>query len=528
MTSEYTGFEIGGYDEDASTTNDNDYQFGHTRIIKHSFIPKSNNINRRKMGPVEDVKDDTAMAIDGKPFNIDKTEDTQQPDSKSKQSLSPLTILKKIVGGVERLYEKIEPQFIDHIPKEITQMADMIEGDMLNFEKKYPGWVSENENLKFFIEREMDYKGFSEHTPMLKQLDDLGMRIFTNHETKELRIVFQGFNPEAGVNSGKHVKNILNPLKDAVKEFSQSYIADESKSFIEFFKNKYPEYELVFNGHSWGAFQAKYWATEYKTTSHLFNAHIMPWNRFKQMGRHFFHTTISDYTDFKHLYPAISKDTHFYYPASKNAWTRATEKIGETSNEIARKIYYMTDGHYMQQFMNPQEESIFSKYFYKNLTKTGILKTLGIGMTALDTYFALKKDFNNDNPIGEKIADSTIDVANKTQEFILGNALFDSIFASTVALAPETGGISLVAGVVALGGVLVYTGLSEGVVPIVKKGVVYEANELKKSADVIGKAVETGKDVNGDSIKSKIGSSIKKKNEYWKRKARSVKHFFHW
>jgi hypothetical protein len=365
----------------------------------------------------------------------------------------PINILRTALTGANKSYEYTKPLYIDHIPELLTDKANMIE-DPETFLNKNTDWE--------LIDNE------------LAELE-LGMRSYVNNVTKKLEITFHGYDSREGEWSEMVWNQIINPRKDANKFFIGTEQAKNSKKEIEALIEQFSEHELSFSGHSWGAFQARHFAAEFDTISHLFNAHIMPWNTFKKAGEHFFHTTITDPTDFKHLFPSkVANESHFYYPA----------------NQIIKDepaVQKILSGHFLKNFVNSEEVSNITK-FAEVLHKTGILQTIAVGLTAKDAFDSVKKDIKHDNPIGKKISDSSIDVANKAQEFVVGNAVFDSIFASSIALAPETGGITLVAGGLALGGAALYTVGSEYLAPVLKSGVVAGANGVKKGANNIAKS----------------------------------------
>lgn len=438
--SEYTGYELGGFDADLTNTFTS---FEHKRKVS---IKTPNTTNAP---------------------NVEQVMDTDTTDTGSKSDL-PIDKVRTLLKGTEKVFEYTEPAYVDTIPEELTDKANMIE---------HPDTLTDHPTLK-----------------QVQSNEELGMNSFIDEGEKKLEINFHGFDGRAGEWKEMVFKNIPDPLKDAVKLFRRTdqfyYARFEIESLIE----KYPDYKLVFNGHSWGGFQSRFWASEYNAVSHNFNAHVMPWNRFKRGGQHYFHTTITDPTDFKHVFPMKrANENHFYYPANKVV----KEEI------LPQKVL---SGHYIKNFANPTEASTVSK-FAKVLNKTGILHTIGLGLTVKDTFDAVKNDVNQEGvTTAQKVSDSTVDVANKAQEFVVGNALFDGIFASTVALAPETGGISLVAGGLALGGVVAYTAVSEKVAPVVKKEVVKGANAAKKE----------------------IVNDVNKVAKGFKSAGKSIKHFFHW
>lgn len=434
MTAEYTGFGSSGYDAD-----DDDGQttyFDYSRSQTKNVIVKPS-INRRKSNIDND--------------NITPQSETNKNNIDNKQ---PIDIVKALLKGLTRGYENSNPMYVDNIPKELTDKANMIE-EPETFLKDNPEWkMIDNETAE----------------------DVLGMRSYINEATKEIEINFHGYDnrPEW---EEMVMKTITNPFKNANKAFANSDQYSNSKTEIESLMEKFPEYSFSFNGHSWGAYQARYFASEYKTTSNLLNAHIMPWNKFAKGGTHYYHTTITDPTDFKHIFPTKrASETHFYYPANEIVKDEA----------VVQKIL---SGHYISNYTNPGEVGNLSK-FARVLNKTGILRSIAIGLTVKDAVDAVKKDVKQDTTTAQKVSDSTIDVGNKAQEFVVGNAIFDSIFAGGVALAPETGGISLAAGLVAVGGVFVYTALSETAAPIVKSAVVKGANEIVKEGNKVNKAIK--------------------------------------
>ena len=436
MTTEYTGFETGGYDADG---------FNDVNTFQHSRKVSINN---------------SSSITDNTPNNTPNNapnDDSDIVDSSPSPNNPPINIVRTVLKGIDGIYKHSNPIFVDTLPKELTDKANMIE---------HP------ERL--------------DNHPTLKQVqgnDELGMTSFIDEGEKRLEINFHGYDNRGGEWGEMILKNIPDPLKDAGRLFKRTDQYYNARSEIEALIEKYPDYKLTFNGHSWGAFQSRFFAGKYNATSHNFNAHIMPWNKFRGRGNHFYHTTITDPTDFKHIFPMKrANESHFYYPANPVV----KEEV------MAQKVL---SGHYIKNFAEPTEVSTVSK-FAKILNKTGILHAIGLGLTVKDAFDAVKNDVNQEGvTTAQKVSDSTIDVANKAQEFIVGNAIFDGIFASTVALAPETGGISLVAGGLALGGVVAYTAVSEKVAPVVKKEVVKDANKVAKG---------------------------------FKKAGRSIKHFFHW
>ena len=420
MTSEYTGFETGGYDAD-SFNEVNTFQ--HSRKVSISSSSEYDNFSNTD-------SDDTIPSLGNPPINIVRT----------------------VLKGIEGVYKHTEPTFVDTIPKELTDKANMIE---------HPDTLQNHPTLK-----------------QVQSNEELGMNSFIDEGEKKLEINFHGYDGRGGEWEQMVFKNITDPFKDAGRLYKRTDQYYNARNEIEALIEKYPDYKLVFNGHSWGAFQSRFFAGKYNAISHNFNAHIMPWNKFKGRGNHYFHTTITDPTDFKHIFPMKREnESHFYYPA--NAVVK--------EDVMAQKVL---SGHYIKNFADPTEVSTVSKYA-KIVNKTGILHTIGLGLTVKDTVDAVKKDVNQkDVTTAQKVSDSVIDAGNKAQEFMVGNAIFDGIFASTVALAPETGGISLVAGGLALGGVVAYTAVSEKVAPVVKKEVVKDANKVAKGVKKIGKSIK--------------------------------------
>jgi hypothetical protein len=458
MTSEYTGFG-GGYDADAYS--------GDQAMFEHQRRPTTttqttNNVRlttqiNRRTSNISNDKNATDSATD-----IDK--------QLASNKIKPGAIAKGILTGVTKSYDNARPLYVDHIPQELTDVANMIE-DPDEFLRSNPEWDMLNNE-------------FAE--------DQLGMKTYINDATKEIKLAFQGYDGRAS-DTDMVMKTIPNPLKDAAAEFKKSDKYSYTTKEIDDLMKEFPDHDVSFAGHSWGAYKARHFAGLYDKESQLLNAHIMPWNEFPKGGNHTFHTTISDPTDFKHIFPQkTTGESHFYYPASK---------IVDEEPMMQKAL----SGHYLKNFVNAGEVSSLSKYAAA-INKTGVLHAAGLGMAAVDAGFTVKDDITNDNPIGQKISDSTIDVANKTQEFVVGGEVFSSVFAAGLAAAPETGGISLLAGAAAIGSVIVYTEVSEKLAPIVKKGVVKAANVTKDA--VVDEA---------NSISNKANSAF-----------RSVKHFFHW
>jgi len=87
----------------------------------------------------------------------------------------------------------------------------------------------------------------------------------------------------------------------------------------------------------------------------------MPWSKFPKGGKHFAHTILTDFLDFKHIFGITkSNEHHFYYPSNATNWSKQ-----------------WVDGHYITQF-NAMEHK--ASYLAKYQEHVGILGSLSIAL----------------------------------------------------------------------------------------------------------------------------------------------------
>jgi hypothetical protein len=223
--------------------------------------------------------------------------------------------------------------YVHQVPSELTSIAQAIENPDA-FAAETPGWK------------------------VFGNSDELGMNAVYNEQERKLWINFHGFDgrPEWHDNVFKHI------LKNDVKTLERHPDFAENEKILKDLISEADTagFETKIHGHSYGGYKARYFASKFNKDAELLNAHIMPYNTFpKTTAKINVHTTITDPTNFKHIFPKVSKnENHFYYPGNK-------------------KTSGLLDGHYIKSF-DASEKTLgnFSKY----LKSVGILGTLAGGL----------------------------------------------------------------------------------------------------------------------------------------------------
>jgi len=241
MTSEYTGFG-GGYDADAYSGDQAMFEHQRRPTTTTQTTQTTNNvilttqINRR----TSNISNDKTAT--------DSTTDIDKQLASNK--IKPAAIAMGILTGITKVYDNARPLYVDHIPKELTDIGNMIE-DPDEFLSSNPEW-------------DMLINQFAD--------EQLGMKTYINDATKEIKLAFQGYDGRAS-DTDMVMKTIPNPLKDAAAEFKKSDKYSYTTKEIDDIMKEFPEHEVSFAGHSWGAYKARHFAGLYDKESQLLNAH---------------------------------------------------------------------------------------------------------------------------------------------------------------------------------------------------------------------------------------------------------------
>ena len=262
--------------------------------------------------------------------NVKGTPPEKEDEVDINKSISTTHLPEAIVKGSKRIADQIAPVYLDEVPTDVSHIAVGIENPE-KFLVENPEWGGVYNNPKF------------------------GMNVLKNDTTQELHFNFRGFTSE-NENETRNVYNILKG-KDKTVQTSADFV--QTEIIIEHFMERFPDYKVQFNGHSYGGYRAKYLASLYDTESVLLNSHHMPWSKFPKGGLHTTYTIVTDFLDLKHLFGSLARnERHFYLPQNKNI------------------MGGLMDGHYLHQFFGEMRKSKFLQRYNEHI---GVLGTIMIG-----------------------------------------------------------------------------------------------------------------------------------------------------
>lgn len=317
-----------------------------------------------------------------------------------------------------------------------------------------------------------------------------------DHNSKVIDTFFGGF--------GEHLTEI-DPAVNAKLMFKVGVGHYDSVRKTNYYKGlkshftellKYAEengYKVNINTHSFGSTIARLLADENPSKAinemNMLNAHMSPFKMLKKLPDHIklkYHTNINDVLNLKQLFP-FQEGEHTYYSGTKG---------GLLSN------------HTQEGFTDVERSS---SNLMKNYARAGrVAGIVGLGLTLADVASRIHKDSNEKVSKTTKAINITTDVAAVGSGFLAGGAVAGAI------LAPEITFPALLASFVVGGGV--------------GAGVDHAVSSLfhsKNGKDTpVVHTLRTGRDVNNDNIRSKIGSSFKRKNKEWEHRVNKVGHFF--
>jgi len=258
-----------------------------------------------------------------------------------------------ITGLFSKYYKATAPTFKDEFPKSAEDIIDRIEYNGITPEMAEKGWEHVHSWNPEMVADNVLVKGDEVHF----HFQGIGQ----NQDTKQVFRILGGLGKQAS--EQPEIVNQTEWVREAMREIPE-------------------DMKVVFNGHSYGAWKARYFQALVEkefgrvTESHLFNAHIMPWSRFtKTTGKINFHTTVDDPLNFKYSLPRIpgNNENHFIYPPNK------VQERGFMSS------------HYMDQFnfMELKKENVM-----RGIKGLGmVLGAVGLGLTTAN--YARNHNYND-------------------------------------------------------------------------------------------------------------------------------------
>lgn len=249
---------------------------------------------------------------------------------------------KKSLDMLFRYYKRMSPTYLDEIPPEVSKLAAAIERPY-QFERENEGWQV-----------------------VANFMDELGVNAIANESEKKLYINFRGFSKD---HEFENVKNIFMGRDNKI-QYSEDFT--KNRAFLNDILGEYEGFDVQFNGHSYGGYKARYFASLFDEKSVLLNSHHMPWSRFPDGGKHIAYTVVTDPLDFKHLFGVTKKnETHFYVPSNEYNASEGMEKL--------------VDGHYLTQFDALERKNTFLASYHEHIGVLGtIAGGLGVGMSIYD------------------------------------------------------------------------------------------------------------------------------------------------
>lgn len=314
-----------------------------------------------------------------------------------------------------------------------------------------------------------DLKGFKADTE-LSTIDNL---VLHNAETGETHVSYRGTtdNPTGATKSFFNDWKINGEISGGSTHSKRIQQADKQ---IDGIISKYGKGNLSVSGHSQGGHVSYEMAVKHDLRGFHYNPAINHTQLLKA-GR---------YTE------NVSRQTVFKTPldfASPMTYHKGLEK-SNTKLSVVQNLEKM-DGvvatHSIDQFAPTPKEilgdvvKVERRTMVSSLVK-GAGHIAGVGMTAYTMGEDIRKDINNDNTVLEKTVDSTIDAGKTAEQFVVDG----EIITASLALAPETMGLSLVAG---LGGVVINDLVSGHVAKSMKQGVPKVGHAIKNTGNKIGR-----------------------------------------
>ena len=478
MDTSYTGFERGGYDEDIG--NDS-ITFQHTKknIVKGSIVSS----NKRNTV-------------------LDEPKDNQESQTTEMSNLIEHHV-KGFVGlTVNTLKEEAE-QAVDQMMTRIVKDDPLMNKYGHLAKTGYDNYKNENP-IKALNESGYDFKAVDE---LNTNADN-----FIVESVDEVHMNFRG------------TMNMDDWLDKNTRIMSEKLFGEMEKTdrFIEAEAQvikamKYADSmgkELTLSGHSLGGWFSYYFAKKFNLKGYHYNPAIS-----QSQADILLKETAAEGIVKQNVFRTAT-DTpsativmnHHTFDESKTVDVKTVStKPGLDENLI--------DVHDIEQFTTNTKgvRNTHGGSIIKSLKGVG-KKVVSKGGTALAMGAALfqevgdvKKDLkNNDNTI-DKVDDSIIDTVKNVAVLGASSAVAVGLGAELFIPALLTGFYISLAG--------------ETAAHNLKKN-------TKETVKVLKNSIETGKDVNGDNISSKIGSSFKRKNDEWEHRfssaGNSIKHFFHW
>ena len=247
--------------------------------------------------------------------------------------------------GIMNYYKSRAPTYRHKIPAEIGQMATAI--------YKPEEFVRDNEDWKIAFD----------------DPEELALNVLNNEKEKLVRINFHGYGYE------HQFQNVIDIFlgRDRRIQQSEEFLKTDGviKAILRVIEND-ENYRVMFVGHSYGGYKARYFAALYDKLSVGLNSHHMPWSKFPKGGQHQVHTVISDPLDFKHLFGnVVDNESHYYYPPNEQ----------NISGE-------WVDGHYIHSMDTTTARNEFIASYHEHI---GALGTLFLGFGAGQAIYDMKK-----------------------------------------------------------------------------------------------------------------------------------------
>lgn len=248
----------------------------------------------------------------------------------------------KLTTSLLRFYKSRSPTYLKSIPPEISAIYNAISTP--------ERFVAENRGWEIFDTSK-----------------ELGLSVLFNKEEKLVYVNYSGFDGRT-----PWLKNVLSIFFGKGIETSEDIVKNRLY-LLDLYKELPEGWKVQYNGHSYGGYKARYFASLFDTDSVLLNSHHMPWSKFPEGGRHQVHTIITDPVDFKHLFGTkIGNESHFYY--------------GPKTENLSKSF---VDGHFMHQFDARKLRANFLASYHEHI---GILGTLAIGLGVGQSVYDMTKN----------------------------------------------------------------------------------------------------------------------------------------
>jgi hypothetical protein len=310
-----------------------------------------------------------------------------------------------------------------------------------------------------------DLSGFKVDTE-LSTLDDL---VLFNPKTGETHVSYRGTTDKPLGKSAEFINDWKTNIKIAGGN-NNTVRVQEAQTQMEKVIAKYGKGSITLSGHSQGGNISIEMGLRNGIEGHSFNpaTNMGQIERLAENGKQIIYKTPLDFA------------SGFAHHPKARPFTKIVNNIVNMDSVL--------DTHSIDQFA-PKVNSI-EKGMVK-VTRRGLVSSIGKGLghavngaaIGYQAYNDVTRDFEGKGTIAEKTLNTTVDIATDTENFLFTNAIIDT----SLALAPETLGLSLVVG---YGIHVIHDEIVNEAGSELKSGLVYAGNEIAKGQKTVTKSVK--------------------------------------